>query len=113
MNIFIICASGPFLNKSDCEPISGSGLPGTAVNSTRRAVPDCEYIYVGELRWWDANIDVLPNSASRWTYNYRAHKRYGLNLFDTDIHSSTSVDNQLTDLPIIMDFGNSPAFIQL
>lgn len=84
MNTFIICASGPSLNKSDCELISGSGLPVIAVNSTWRAVPDCEYIYAGDLRWWDANIDVLPSSASRWTCNYRAHKRYGLNLFDTD-----------------------------
>lgn len=84
MNTFIICASGPSLNKSDCELISGSGLPVIAVNSTWQAVPDCEYIYAGDLRWWDANIDVLPSSASRWTCNYRAHKRYGLNLFDTD-----------------------------
>nr|MDU4457077.1 hypothetical protein [Enterobacter sp.] len=67
MNTFIICASGPSLNKADCELISGSGLPVIAVNSTWRAVPDCEYIYAGDLRWWDANIDVLPSSASRWT----------------------------------------------
>nr|MDU4457584.1 hypothetical protein [Enterobacter sp.] len=67
MNTFIICASGPSLNKSDCELISGSGLPVIAVNSTWQAVPDCEYIYAGDLRWWDANIDVLPSSASRWT----------------------------------------------
>ena len=83
MNTFIICASGPSLNKSDCELISGSGLPVIAVNSTWRAVPDCEYIYAGDLRWWDANIDVLPSSASRWTCNYRA--RYRLNLFLTQV----------------------------
>ncbi|MHA1161659.1 hypothetical protein [Enterobacter ludwigii] len=59
-------------------------MPVIAVNSTWQAVPDCEYIYAGDLRWWDANIGVLPPSASRWICNYRAHKRYGLNLFDTD-----------------------------
>lgn len=84
MKTFIICASGPSLNKSDCELITGSGLPVIAVNSTWRAVPDCEYVYAGDLRWWDANIDLLPPTASLWTCNHRAHKRYGLNLFDTD-----------------------------
>lgn len=84
MDAVIICASGPSLSPADCATASCSGLPVIAVNSTWRAVPDCEYIYAGDLRWWDANIDVLPSSASRWTCNYRAHKRYGINLFDTD-----------------------------
>lgn len=84
MNSMIICASGPSLNASDCELITRSGLPVIAVNSSWRAVPDCEFVYAGDLRWWDANIDALPSSASLWTCNFRAHKRYGLNLFDTD-----------------------------
>ncbi|EJJ0154941.1 hypothetical protein NHJ42_003333 [Salmonella enterica] len=84
MNTFIICASGPSLNKSDCELISGSGLPVIAVNSTWQAVPDCEYIYAGDLRWWDENIPALPNGPERWTCNRRAHTRHGVNLFPTD-----------------------------
>ncbi len=84
MNTVIICASGPSLTSEDCQTAISNGFPVIAVNSTWRAVPDCEYIYAGDLRWWDANIDLLPSSASRWTCNYRAHKRYGLNLFDTD-----------------------------
>ncbi|CAI9401678.1 MAG: hypothetical protein RSD49_04505 [Hafnia sp.] len=84
MKTIIICASGPSLHHSDCELISRSGLPVIAVNSTWRAIPDCDYVYAGDLRWWDANISELPTSASLWTCNYRAHKRHGLNLFDTD-----------------------------
>ncbi len=84
MNTYIICASGPSLNQSDCALITRSGLPVIAVNSSWRAVPDCEYVYAGDLCWWDANIGVLPPSAALWTCNYRAHTRYGLHLFDTD-----------------------------
>ena len=84
MHTAIICASGPSLTHDDCQKAIGAGLPVIAVNSSWRAVPGCSHIYAGDLRWWDANIDVLPSSASRWTCNYQAHKRYGLNLFDTD-----------------------------
>ncbi len=84
MKTIIICASGPSLHQSDCDQIIRSGLPVIAVNSSWRAVPDCNYVYAGDLRWWDANIDALPPAADLWTCNYRAHKRYGLNLFDTD-----------------------------
>lgn len=84
MDAAIICASGPSLTITDCAAACRSGLPVIAVNSSWRAAPGCTHIYAGDLRWWDANIDLLPSSASRWTCNYRAHKRYGLNLFDTD-----------------------------
>ncbi|WP_309175865.1 hypothetical protein [Enterobacter roggenkampii] len=84
MDAAIICASGPSLTIADCAAACRSGLPVIAVNSSWRAAPGCTHIYAGDLRWWDANIDLLPFSASRWTCNYRAHKRYGLNLFDTD-----------------------------
>lgn len=84
MDTVIICASGPSLHHQDCEQLTSAGFPVIAVNSSWRAVPGCNYVYAGDLRWWDANIAALPDTAELWTCNYRAHKRYGINLFDTD-----------------------------
>ncbi|CAM7641968.1 hypothetical protein K6625_19985 [Escherichia coli] len=84
MHTAIICASGPSLTHDDCQKAIGAGLPVIAVNSSWRAVPGCSHIYAGDLRWWDASIKELPESAELWTCNYRAHTRYGLHLFETD-----------------------------
>lgn len=84
MATVIICASGPSLTHSDCLDAIASGFPVIAVNSSWRAVPDCSLIYAGDLGWWDLNIPALPERPARWTCNYRAHKRFGLELFETD-----------------------------
>ncbi|MGK0736966.1 hypothetical protein ACSFCT_09275 [Yokenella regensburgei] len=84
MNTVIVCASGPSLSRNDCDVAIRSDFPVIAVNSTWRAVPGCSHIYAGDLRWWDANFTSVPTAAALWTCNYRAHQRYGLNLFDTD-----------------------------
>lgn len=84
MNTAIICASGPSLTHDDCQTAMSTGFLVIAANSSWRAVPDCSHIYAGDLRWWDASINELPDSAELWTCNYRAHMRYGLHLFDTD-----------------------------
>lgn len=84
MASFIICASGPSLFPGDCKKAVNSGLPVIAVNSTWRAVPECQFIYAGDLSWWELNVPNLPQSPERWTCNLRAHKRFGLNLFPAD-----------------------------
>ncbi|MGU3521563.1 hypothetical protein ACLBW2_00450 [Enterobacteriaceae bacterium C23F] len=84
MHTAIICASGPSLTYDDCQTAIRTGFPVIAVNSSWRAIPECTHIYAGDLRWWDANYSRLPPKAELWTCNYRAHKRYGLNLFETD-----------------------------
>lgn len=84
MSTVIICASGPSLTTADCGTAKASGFPVIAVNSSWRAIPDCTYIYAGDLAWWELNVPSLPESPERWTCNFRAHKRFGLSLFETD-----------------------------
>jgi hypothetical protein len=84
MSTAIICASGPSLSAEDCALASRSGHPIIAVNSSWRAVPECSYIYAGDLQWWDLNIPAIPSTPERWTCNLRAHLRYGIKLFQTD-----------------------------
>jgi hypothetical protein len=84
VTVFIICASGPSLSLDDCKQALNSGYPLIAVNSSWRAVPECKFIYAGDLSWWELNVPDLPESPERWTCNIRAQKRFGLNLFPTD-----------------------------
>lgn len=84
MQHIAICASGPSLTISDCELISAAGIPLIAVNSSWRAAPRCQFIYAGDLRWWDKSISSISSNAEKWTCNTHAARRYDLNLFETD-----------------------------
>ncbi|MCK0554483.1 hypothetical protein KFO32_15655 [Pantoea ananatis] len=79
-----ICASGPSLKVSDCALLSNAGIPLITVNSSWRAAPQCQYIYAGDLGWWDKNFSAIASGAEKWTCNLQASTRYGLNLFETD-----------------------------
>ncbi|MCQ4370003.1 hypothetical protein [Enterobacter asburiae] len=81
MKTFICVASGPSLTANDCALASGSGYPVIAVNSSWRAVPDCQHIYAADFAWWDQYHDSLTVSAERWTQSRRANSRYGVKLF--------------------------------
>lgn len=78
---FICIASGPSLTVNDCELASGSGYPIIAVNSSWKAVPDCQHIYAADFTWWDHYHDSLETSAELWTQSRRAHARFGVKLF--------------------------------
>lgn len=84
MSTIIVCASGPSLTVTDCSTALASGHPVIAVNSTWEAIPQCNHIYAGDLRWWDLYAATIPDGPELWTCNTRAATRYGLNLFDTD-----------------------------
>lgn len=61
----IICASGPSLNAIDCLKASSSGEKIITVNPTWNTLPDCDYIFAADYRWWEVNIDTLPEFSQR------------------------------------------------
>lgn len=77
----IFIASGPSLTANDCALASGSGYPVIAVNSSWRAVPDCQHIFAADFSWWEYYHDSLQTRAELWTQSKRAHARFGVKLF--------------------------------
>lgn len=78
---FICVASGPSLMAHDCAMATDSGFPVIAVNSSWKAVPDCQHIFAADFTWWDHYHESLVTSAERWTQSKRAHVRFGVKLF--------------------------------
>ena len=60
---------------------AGIGFPVIAVNSSWKAVPDCQHIFAADFTWWDHYHESLVTSAERWTQSKRAHARFGVKLF--------------------------------
>lgn len=81
MNTIICIASGPSLTASDCALASDSGYPIIAVNSSWRAVPECQHIYAADLSWWEKYHHDVPSGTQRWSSSISATIRYGLNYF--------------------------------
>jgi len=78
---FICVASGPSLTAKDCALASGSDYPVVAVNSSWRAVPDCQHIYAADFAWWVHYHDSLETCAECWTQSKRANLQFGVKLF--------------------------------
>lgn len=74
-------ASGPSLNRKDCDLLKYSGAKIVAVNSSWKLVPFCDYLYAGDAKWWKAyKNDVVVDNAQFWTCSSGASITYGLNL---------------------------------
>lgn len=81
---FICVASGPSLTKEDCTQARHSGLPIIAVNSSWRAVPDCQHIFAADYDWWNHYHDTVSTTAQLWTQSQRANARFGVKLFSPE-----------------------------
>ncbi|MFK3911355.1 hypothetical protein ACI2JI_04635 [Enterobacter cancerogenus] len=78
---FICIASGPSLTANDCALVSGSGYPVIAVNSSWRAMPECQHIYAADFSWWEKYHRDIPPGAMRWTSSISASIQLGVNYF--------------------------------
>ncbi|MBV8043292.1 hypothetical protein [Pluralibacter sp.] len=74
----VICASGPSLTHADCVKANSSGAKVITVNSSWEILPDCDYIFAADYRWWETNIDTLPEPPQRWSNNLKASRMYHL-----------------------------------
>ena len=75
-----VIASGPSLNKKDCDLIQQANLPAIAVNHSWRLARFCDVLYAGDACWWDeygAEVDI---KAERWTCTRMAAQKHGINL---------------------------------
>ncbi|MEN3753747.1 hypothetical protein ABC733_17240 [Mangrovibacter sp. SLW1] len=84
MKLITICASGPSLIKQDCDLVGHTECPVIAVNSSWKLNPECQFIYAGDLRWWQKNISHVPKTAELWSSDKTATSRYGVKNFPTD-----------------------------
>lgn len=79
-NVLVCIASGPSLNAHDCELVRASGLPTIAVNNSWQLAPWCDYVYAGDLAWWDTHVHEVPDGPKRWTCTRQASAKHALNL---------------------------------
>jgi hypothetical protein len=77
-NTVIIFASGPSLTRDDCIRAKKTGARIISVNSSWGMVPDCDYIFAADHRWWEVNINLLPTGPQRWSNNLRAASAFKL-----------------------------------
>jgi len=78
-NETIVCvASGPSLTVADCALIERSGLKTIAVNTSWERARFADYIYAGDLSWWERNYHKIDIDAIKVTCAQRAAGRYRL-----------------------------------
>ncbi len=78
----VICiASGPSLTAEDCQLATNSAHPVIAVNSSLKAVPNCQHVYAADFSWWEKYHSDVPSGVQRWTSSISATQRYGLSYF--------------------------------
>lgn len=85
-NKTVVCiASGPSLTEDDCQIVKRSGYTTIAVNTSWERARFADYIYAGDLSWWERNHNKIDIEAIKVTCSQRAaarykmqyHKRYG------------------------------------
>lgn len=81
MATFICIASGPSLTADDCTLARDSGHPIIAVNTSFKAIPDCQYIYAADFSWWEKHYREIQTSAELWTSSVSAAIHHRLNFF--------------------------------
>lgn len=78
IDLFCI-ASGPSLNKSDCDLVMKSGIKTVAVNNSWEMAPFCNYVYAGDRKWWDEYYDKINIDAEKWTCSDKAANKHKIN----------------------------------
>ncbi|WP_455872269.1 hypothetical protein [Serratia proteamaculans] len=78
IDTIIICASGPSLIHADCQKAKASGAKIITVNSSWKMMPDCDYIFAADYRWWEENNEMLPEYPQHWSNNLKASRAYSL-----------------------------------
>jgi hypothetical protein len=55
---FVICASGPSLDRTDAEKAAAAeNCEKIVVNDNYRLIPNAGYLYAADLKWWRYHID--------------------------------------------------------
>lgn len=79
-NTFICIGGGPSLTVSDCQRARACGTVMT-INSSWRAVPDCQYLYAADAGWWHRYDHEIPRGPECWTSSISAAQGYNLQYF--------------------------------
>jgi len=72
-------ASGPSLTEEDCKLVKESGARVLAVNNSWELVPWCDYLYAGDIKWWEGYANKVPSTIQKWTSAKKAAAKFGLN----------------------------------
>lgn len=79
MNNLFCLASGPSLTEKDCGLVRDSGASVLSVNNTWELAPWCDYLYAGDIKWWNCYAEKIPSTIQKWTSAKKAATQFGLN----------------------------------
>ncbi|RLC31989.1 hypothetical protein DRH13_02280 [Candidatus Woesebacteria bacterium] len=80
IDLFVI-ASGPSLTEEDCRLIANTGVPILAVNDSWQRTPRCNFLFAGDIKWWDAHAEEVPAKIQKFTSAKKAAMKHGINFF--------------------------------
>lgn len=76
MTTYAIFATGPSLNREDCERVRAAGWKTIGVNDAYRLAPWCDHLYGADWAWWHAH-DGVPNfQGQRWSVSSKAQQLF-------------------------------------
>lgn len=99
----ICIASGPSLQKPDCELAEASGHPIITVNSSWQMAPNCSVIYASDYAFWLKNSAKITSSAEHWTNNRKAEQDYKCHRFP----GASGLNSGLAAIQLAVWFGVS------
>ena len=74
-------ASGPSLTKEDCDLVSSTGVKILAVNNSWKLTPRCDFLFAGDIKWWNAYAKEVPDKIRKYTSSKKAAAKFGINFF--------------------------------
>lgn len=80
VDLFCI-ASGPSLTKEDCKLVASTGVKILAVNNSWELTPRCNFLFAGDLKWWDAYATKVPAKIIKFTSSKKAAVKHRVNFF--------------------------------
>lgn len=80
IDLFVI-ASGPSLTKEDCQLIVDTGVPILAINNSWQRTSRCDYLFAGDIKWWNVYAEAIPAKIQKFTSSKKAAMKYGINFF--------------------------------
>lgn len=85
--IWVCCASGPSLNKSDIDYCKSKGYKIAVANNAYQLCPDADILLASDTAWWKEYAFHVSNNFTgkeKWTLSSSAARNYKLNLVETN-----------------------------
>jgi hypothetical protein len=80
MNTFVCIATGPSLTSHQIDYLKGKPVKTMVVNDSYQMLPDADYMYACDNRWWELHIAAVKKTFTGecWTQCKKASANYKL-----------------------------------